>query len=623
MLSPLDRHFAAFMERLSGDNPALSWAAALVSYFRSLGHACLDLNTLGGDDSGQPVPEEFRGLQFPKPAEWVLSLRSAAVVGKPGEFRPLILDDQGRLYLHRYWKYESDLARAMKNWAQREAGAVNWNLVRDGLSRLFPATSPEEVDWQKVAAFAALRKKLCIISGGPGTGKTRTVVILLALLLEQAGEATLRIALVAPTGKAAARLQESVKAAKTTLACAAEIKAKLPEEAATIHRLLGTVPGSAFFRHDADNPLPVDVVVVDEASMVDLALMAKLVAAIPPTARLILLGDKDQLASVEAGAVLADLCDSGKQHPISKNFASQYATITGNEALPFASVPIKTGASELSDCIIELRKNYRFGESSGIYALSRAVNEGAAEHAIQVLKFSADASRSEISSRLLPEPKELKEALRPHVLSSIAGYLKCQDPLVALQQLSQFRILCALRNGPFGVENLNRLVEEILVEDGLIRKTSDAYAGRPVMITRNDYSLRLFNGDIGVLLPDKQRGELRAYFSGTDNNLRDYSSLRLPDHETVYAMTVHKSQGSEFRSVLLILPSEDSPILTRELVYTGLTRASKHVELWMREPVLRSAVARKIIRSSGLRDALWKASPKAVESCDGSVSHRP
>jgi exodeoxyribonuclease V alpha subunit len=607
----MDRHFAAFMERLAGANPALNWAASLVSYYRSLGHACLDLNTLGGAGNGTPVPEEFRELPFPKPAEWVLNLRSAAVVGKPGEFRPLILDDQRRLYLHRYWKYESDLARAIKSRAQQEAGPVNWNVLRAGLSRLFPATPPEEVDWQKVAAFAALRKKLCIISGGPGTGKTRTVVILLALLLEQAGEAKLRIALAAPTGKAAARLQESVKTAKDTLACAAEIKEKLPEEAATIHRLLGSVPGSAYFRHDADNPLPVDVVVVDEASMVDLALMAKLVAAIPPSARLILLGDKDQLASVEAGAVLADICDAGEQHPTSKDFASQYATVTETKAVPFASVPNETGASELSDCIVELRKNYRFGENSGIHALSRAVNEGDAERALQVLRFSAGSSRSEISSRLLPEPKELKMALRSHVLHAIAGYLKCQDPLAALLYLSRFRILCALRNGPFGVENLNRLVEEILVEDGLIRKNSDAYAGRPVMITRNEYSLRLFNGDIGVLLPDKQRGELRAYFPGLDNSLRDYSPLRLPDHETVYAMTIHKSQGSEFESVLLILPSEDSPILTRELVYTGLTRASKQVELWIREPVLRNAVARKINRSSGLRDALWKSWPKS------------
>ena len=260
--------------------------------------------------------------------------------------------------------------------------------LQKGLTRLFPRNGGEDIDWQLVAAFAAIRKRLCIISGGPGTGKTRTVVVLLALLLEQ--HPAMRVALAAPTGKAAARLQEALKHAKATLPCKQAAKDRLPAEASTIHRLLGSIPDSAFFRHDAENPLPFDAVVVDEASMVDLALMAKLVAAIPQSARLILLGDKDQLASVEAGAVLADLCNGGEQHGFSDQFIKEFKALTGQK------LPAEAGAgraSDLGDCIVELRKNYRFGDQSGIYRLSRAVNDGDSEKALEVLRESGGSAR--------------------------------------------------------------------------------------------------------------------------------------------------------------------------------------------------------------------------------------
>jgi exodeoxyribonuclease V alpha subunit len=601
--NPIDRHFASFLGRLAGNEPEVQLAAALVSYYRSQGHICLDLEAFDGDGKGQSVPEELRGFSFPKASDWVNLLEASPVVGRPETFAPLILDDQARLYLHRYWRYETDLASAIKRLAQEHTLPVDWKLLGEGLSRLFPAATAAEVDWQMVAAFAAIRKRLCIISGGPGTGKTRTVVLLLALLLEQADNAKLRIALAAPTGKAAARLQEAVKNAKAALPCAQDIKDRLPEEASTIHRLLRSVPDSAYFRHDADNPLPVDVVVIDEASMVDLALMAKLVAAIPSSARLILLGDKDQLASVEAGAVLADICNAGGQRPFSSEFNGQFAESTGKKLPPGA---VSTGASELGDCIVELRKNYRFGEQSGIYRLSQAVNDGDAERAIEALRNAGDSPDSQVSWRLSPEPSTLKAALKPHVLGNFSSYLKCANPATALRYFGQFRILCAVRSGPLGVEKINRLVEELLADAGLIEARGNYYAGRPLLITRNDYNLRLFNGDIGVLLQDPKRGELRAYFSGPEESLRDFLPLRLPEHETAYAMTVHKSQGSEFERVLMILPGEDSAILTRELVYTGLTRASKHVELWIAEKPFRTMLQRKISRRSGLRDALWK-----------------
>ena len=310
IFTDIDRHFARFMERLSGaPNLEVALAAALVSRSQGQGSICLNLRSVAGTTFPNDSADGVR-FQLPALEEWIAALWKSPAVGKPAEFKPLVLDERGRLYLHRYWEYESDLAKAILLRAEQEAEDINEPLLREGLERLFPPIhEPRETDWQRVAASTAVQKQFCVISGGPGTGKTRTVIALLALLLEQADGKPLRIALAAPTGKAAARLQESLKKWKTTLPCDEAIKARLPEESFTLHRLLGSFPDSARFKHNAENPLPFDVVVVDEASMVDLALMAKLFAATPPSARLILLGDKDQLASVEAGAVLGDICN--------------------------------------------------------------------------------------------------------------------------------------------------------------------------------------------------------------------------------------------------------------------------------------------------------------------------
>ena len=417
----------------------------------------------------------------------------------------------------------------------------------------------------------------------------------------------MRIALAAPTGKAAARLQEAVKNAKATLPCDPATKNRLPDEASTIHRLLGSIPDSAQFRHNAETPLPFDAVVVDEASMVDLALMAKLVAAIPASGWLILLGDKDQLASVEAGAVLADLCNGGEPVRFSDSFLKELKQTT-RQTLPAEAA---SGAeSELADCIVALRKNYRFGDHSGIYRLSQAVNAGNPENALQVLRESAGSSAAQVVWKTLPPPAPLKAALQPLVLARYQEYLQAANPAAALAAFGKFRILCALRSGPYGVENLNRLVEEILAEAGLIQAGGPYYAGRPVMVVRNDYNLKLFNGDIGIIRATAAP-ELRACFAGPAQTLREIAPLRLPEHETAFALTVHKSQGSEFERVLLILPRDDSAVLSRELVYTGLTRASAGVELWADPEIFATAVRRKISRRSGLREALWQESRPA------------
>jgi exodeoxyribonuclease V alpha subunit len=307
--SDLDRHFAAFIEEQAGrEQPLVGLAAALVSRKRIEGHICLDLEALAGSSFPDPPADGVTSIQLPRLKHWIKALNPSPVVGSPGDFKPLVLDARHRLYLHRYWEYEQSLAAAILKRAAELPPQPDPATLSQKLQALFPPEPGGTVNWQGVAGLAAVRRKFCVISGGPGTGKTYTLVLILALLLELERNRKLRIAVAAPTGKAAARIQDSIRTVKTTLACDEAIRAQLPERAMTIHRLLGYLPDSARFRHDADNPLPFDVVAVDEASMVDLALMAKLFQAIPASARVILLGDKDQLASVEAGAVLGDIC---------------------------------------------------------------------------------------------------------------------------------------------------------------------------------------------------------------------------------------------------------------------------------------------------------------------------
>jgi exodeoxyribonuclease V alpha subunit len=548
--TPLDAHFAALMLRLHGaPHVGLDQAARTVSAWRSAGHICVPLNAAAAEE-----------------------LRATRVVGVPGESKPLILDAHDRLYLHRYWQYEAQLAGAIRRRIG-VAAACDASLLKRGLDRLF-GKATKDTNWQRVAAETAVRRSFTVITGGPGTGKTWTVVAVLALLHEQFADtgAKPRIALAAPTGKAAARMKESIQRTLESDPKFAECRKLLEHDATTLHRLLGTIPDSPYFRHDTDRPLAVDVVIVDEASMVDLALMAKLFAAVPSSARVVLLGDKDQLASVEAGNVLGDICLSSQ-------------------------VP----DAPLREHIVELRENRRFAEDSGIRRLSTLANAGDTDGALALL----EENLADIATQTLPTPTALGEALREPLLRGYRACLETDDPRTALTQLNAFRILSALRRGPFGVENLNRIAEQTLARAGLIEPVSTFYRGRPVLIATNDYQLQLFNGDVGMLLPDPAAGgELRAWFLDAAGTLRRILPARLPAHETVFAMTVHKSQGSEFRRVLFLLPDRDTPVATRELVYTAITRAREAVELWHHAPVLRAAIARRTERSSGLREAL-------------------
>ena len=600
--SDLDRHFAAFIEKQAAcGQPLIGLAAALASRKRSEGHICLDLEALAGSTFPDLPADGISPIQLPRLKDWTKALKPSPVVGLPGDFKPLVLDARHRLYLHRYWEYEQSLAAAILKRATELPPQPDPPMLDQKLQALFPPEPGGTVNWQGVAGLAAVRRKFCVISGGPGTGKTHTLVLILALLLELERNRKLRIAVAAPTGKAAARIQDSIRTVKATLACDEAIRAQLPERATTIHRLLGYLPDSARFRHDADNPLPYDVVAVDEASMVDLALMAKLFQAIPTSARVMLLGDKDQLASVEAGAVLGDICAAAAADMVRTRSTASLTSPAENGTRWNASLPAKHA---LADCVVQLRKNYRFGQQSAIYRLSNAINEGCAEEALHILRDGGANAATDLVSTPLPRRAELKAALRARVTTGFSEFLKAPDPLAALAALARFRILCALREGPFGVTGLNQSAEDILEEAGLIRPQNAWYARRPIMITRNDYNLKLFNGDIGLLLPDSDSGEPRAFFPGPDNTLRKFLPLRLPEHETAYAMTVHKSQGSEFDRVLLILPDRESPVLSGELLYTGITRARTSVELWFDEKVFRAALARRVTRTSGLCDAL-------------------
>jgi exodeoxyribonuclease V alpha subunit len=592
---PLARHFGRFIERLSGRADApLALAAALVVRQLEEGGVCLDLRA----HANAALPQDVSGTQ-PGFEDWAGRLRASGVVGAPGEFKPLVLDASGRLYLHRYWEYEQRLAAAIRQRAGEEA-QFDPALAAAGLARLFPVATGSgagaATDWQRVAAFAALRKKFCVITGGPGTGKTRTAAAILSLWLEQAGERPLRVALAAPTGKAAARLQESIRAASPPASGAASF----PIEAFTLHRLLGFNPATASFRYDADNRLSVDAVVVDEASMVDLPLLARLFDALPVHARVVLLGDKDQLASVEAGAVFGDLCRSSRSNAFSLAFREQVRELTG-ESLP--PTDTTTDPAPLRDCLVQLEKNHRFAPGSGLQSLSRAVNAGDVAKAVELLR--ANPRLDGLAAEPTPPTAQLKAALREPLLAGFADLLRVSEPAAALAALGRFRVLCALRQGPYGVEAINRQAEEIFEEAGLVRQRGPFYSGRPVLVTQNDYDLKLFNGDTGVLLPDAAAGgALRTWFASADGGVRGVPPARLPRHETAFAMTVHKGQGSEFERVLFLLPDRDSPVLARELVYTAVTRASRGVEVWFREPILAAALGRSVARASGLVDAL-------------------
>lgn len=642
MLRRLDVALAVWvLEQDSNAAPCVLVAAAMLAHMEGRGHSCLPLAdlvhapnaVLGWEVQELPALQSLWAQLPVRLSDWLAALQASALVRVVGQqhdhAQPLVLaaldTPQPLLYLRRYWDHERVVAGHIFARSQAHSTALDEDGARQWLDRFFPAAS-DGTNWQKVACALALRGRFSVITGGPGTGKTYTAARLLALLFATAPDADqLRVALAAPTGKAAARLKQSIESALQGLQCsvgdALDLEALVQRVGAarTLHALLGARPDTRHWGYHAGRPLDVDVLIVDEASMVHLEMMSALLEALPPTARLILLGDKDQLASVEAGAVLGDLCRdaaAGRYGPDTVDFVQRVAGETMAPNYRATGTP-----PALAQHTVMLRASRRF--EGPIAALATAVNGGDVEASLQVLHGDMVQSGEQARVALRQDGRlAAVHALALKGRGDAPGYgayaqalqrwsaVKNSAALEAahgawvrevLQVFDRFRLLCAVREGQWGVAGLNQAIVAALRAQGVIAAEGEWYAGRPVMVMRNDTALGVFNGDIGMALPSAAPGHpLRVYFAQGDT-LHSVSVARLAHVETAFAMTVHKSQGSEFEHTALVLSAQAGGVLGRELVYTGITRARSHFTLMAERPgLLAAAIASPTRRASGL-----------------------
>ncbi len=577
-IRPVDAGFRELMRKYS---PGMSNDAGNLisdlSHALSQQHSCLDLAHVN--------------------PSLIDELKKLSIVGDGRVPTPLVMSGN-RLYMHRYYQYEKMIALSLmsrnKNSAADEIQNSNRKLSQQ-IRRYFGQPGGT-VDWQQVAALQALTRQLTIITGGPGTGKTSTVVKILAILREQERNKDFTIKLAAPTGKAAMRLSESIQQFLPQLP--EEIRANIPTAVLTIHRLLGARGNARSFRHNRDNPIVADLLIVDEVSMVDLTLMYRLMDALPSRTRLILLGDPEQLPSVEAGNVLADLCrnDAG--------YSAEFA-IRVKELMEM-DIPVRRQPHPLVDAMCHFDRSYRFSQDRGIGQLANKIRTGETQLASseddEVRVFNLDALggnkfRFEITSYYFEYERLLQN---PEI-----------DSLTLLTNFEQSRILCPAREGELGIESLNTEIERYFEAKNLKQVDQPFYHGRPIIITRNDYNLGLFNGDIGICILDRDDNQIKTAFLDSAGELKLYLASRLPPHETCFAMTVHKSQGSEFDHVTLILPRPTSDVteqlLTRELIYTAITRARHSIAIYTDQEVWAATVIRRVQRMSGISSFLESA----------------
>ncbi|GAB3296856.1 exodeoxyribonuclease V subunit alpha [Pseudidiomarina andamanensis] len=625
----IDLSFAQQLaKQLEDDQEAVVLLAAFVSYQLGRGHPCLDLAQLYAEpEQTLGLPPEHASVESLQACELpqqllcnvagAESLESAVQVllespAVNNDNSPLVLQGQ-RLYLRRYFRYEqqikTDLAARMK-----ALQPVNLGQLKHVLDELFG--TQQTISWQRTACAMAMRSLFTIVTGGPGTGKTYTVVRLLATLQKLRGQPEpLRIRLAAPTGKAAARMSESIGNELLTLTSIDDVKADIPTEAVTLHRLLGTLPNSRSFRHHKDNPLHTDVVIIDEASMVDIEMMAAVVNALPPRARLILLGDKDQLASVEAGAILGQLCEQAEHGHYTPEL-TEWLNATTNVALPTDKTDASGAEWPYLQHTTMFHESRRFDPNKGIGKLADEVNRQQHVWLEQWLQDSdamaaAHVEFDNIRMRAVPRPNH--QSVQQLVEQGYAPLLKLIETrpesrnaeeidvwaAKILKQLEQFQILTAVREGEWGMHQFNQRISYWLFGDQAAEH--GWFEGRPVMVTHNDYSLDLRNGDIGIVLRREPNEPLRVAFPTTDGTIRWLLPSRLTQVDTAFAMTIHKSQGSEFSHTVMVLPEHDVPILTKELLYTGITRAKQQFTMVCAHPQLvLKAVRRRIQRSGGL-----------------------
>ncbi len=594
----IDIQFAAFIKDYSVKEEA-AHCAAVVSRELGMGHVCCDLN-----NETQLEPYTASGV-LPDVHKMMINLsRESEVVGSPGDFTPLILDGS-RLYLHRYWRYEQRIVDYIVTALQETISPHT--LDNQFIRELFPTGSDTEKtgsdtkqrqQLQCAACVSAHSARFSVMSGGPGTGKTWTLVRILRSMVHHTPD--IRIALAAPTGKAASRINETIRN---------DPGFRIPEvgEAQTLHRLLAYGANRDGSGYNVDNPLPYDVVVIDEASMVDVAMMAQCVDALAPHAKLLLVGDRNQLASVEAGSILADICTALGPNCFTHAFEEFCNSCIDNPAAYIRSScsHAQVGSQKSADRVIQLYRNYRFSLQSGIARVARLIAEGeeeAMESAINIMQETE-------SDCVFKETPDSVDAILAgeNVVAKYEQFIHGRDPSHVLRQMARFGILAPVKNGPFGVTAINRSVERMLASYYGIRCDEDYYDHRPLLVTRNDYTLGLFNGDIGVILSSGEGGRPHAYFLRSPEGMMPVIPALLPhDIETVFAMTVHKSQGSEFDEVVLILPDRDTPVLTRELIYTAITRARKKVTIYGTKDILRAALRRRVARSSGLAHQIRK-----------------
>ena len=614
VLNAADVHVALRLGRLGGEaDEAVLLASALAVRAPRLGHVCTDLASIRTTATiDVELPVDLQALPWPDPEDWLRRVGASPLVatgegegGGTPDGHPLRLVG-ARLYLDRYWREERQVAVDLRTRGAHDAPGVDADVLARGLDRLFAGPEP---DHQRLAGASAVLRRFSVVAGGPGTGKTTTVARVLALLLEQAeaaGSPPPLVALAAPTGKAAARLEEAVHEEASRLDVSSGVRDRLlATGASTLHRLLGWRPGNrSRFRHDRGNRLPHEVVVVDEMSMVSLSLMAKLVEAVRADARLVLVGDPEQLASVEAGAVLGDVVGPAADGLLMRPPARQALAEASGHQVQAQEPPVGTA---IGDGIVVLRHVHRFG--GGIAQLAAAVRRGDAGAALEVLGgdtddvqwIPADVGETPTTAALRPVRAAAVDAGRRVTEAARAG-----EARAAIEALAGFRLLCAHRRGRHGVSTwMGRVESWLAAEIDGFAAGGTWYVGRPLLVTENDYGLRLYNGDTGVVVAAGGTDRVAAVFERR-GELLELGPTRLAAVDTVYAMTVHKSQGSQFDTVAVLLPDPASPILTRELLYTAVTRARRRLILAGTAETVSAAIDRPIARASGLRRRLWE-----------------